>query len=74
MALTTQRKSIYPETGDNWKTIGARELPEMASDDAIAVLQSWNLHVFMRASVGGRPEAEQHPVLPSDIIFTEAPR
>jgi len=74
MALSNQRKSIFPATGDNWLTIGARELPEMASDDAVAALQSWNLHVFMRASVGGASDAEQHPVLPSDIIFVEAPR
>ena len=73
MALSIQRKSIYPAFGDNWQTIGRRELPEMASDDAVAALQSWNLHVFMRASSTGATDAEKHPVLPSDIIFIEAP-
>ena len=73
MDLTLQRKSIFPENGDNWKTIAARALPELSLEDAVAALQSWNLHVFMRASIGIAADAEQHPVLPSDIIFIEAP-
>ncbi len=74
MALTIQRKSIFPESGDNWRTIASRTLPRLSTEDAIAALQSWNLHVFMRASVGTSPDTELHPVLPSDIIFIEAPR
>lgn len=72
--LSAVRKSILPQGGDNWGTIALRELPGTAETDAVAMLQSWNLHVFMRAAGGiGRIRGD-NPILPSDVIFVEAPR
>ncbi len=51
-ALSPVRKSILPQNGDSWDSIAQRELPGTAETDAVAMLQSWNLHVFMRAAGG----------------------
>ena len=72
-ALSTQRKSTLPEPNDTWESIAARELPELDLAEATSSLQSWNLHVFMRpAAPEGSPRAG-NPILPSDVIFLEAP-
>lgn len=71
--LSTVRKSVLPQAGDTWASIAARELPDMAEADAVSGLQSWNLHVFMRAPAPeGSPRAG-NPILPSDVIFIEPP-
>lgn len=69
--LSRVRRSILPQAGDTWASIAARELPDMAEDAAIAGLQSWNLHVFMRAAGGANGG---NPILPSDVIFVEPPQ
>ena len=71
--LSRVRKSILPVAGDTWQSIAARELSNLSSEEAVASLQSWNLHVFMRSSgaVGG-PKT-RNPILPSDVIFVEPP-
>ncbi len=67
------RKSIFPGTEDTWDSIAARELNDLPQDQAIANIQSWNLHVFARrAPEEGSPRAG-NPILPSDVIFLEAP-
>ena len=72
-ALSTQRKSTLPLPEDTWETIAARELPDLDLAAATSALQSWNLHVFMRpAAPEGSPRAG-NPILPSDVIFLEAP-
>ena len=72
-ALSTQRKSTLPQPQDTWESIAARELPELDPAEATSALQSWNLHVFMRpAAPEGSPRAG-NPILPSDVIFLEAP-
>lgn len=72
--LSIVRKSILPQSGDSWTTIALRELPGTAESDGAAMLQSWNLHVFMRAAGGiGRIRGD-NPILPSDVIFVEPPR
>ncbi|WP_225206429.1 hypothetical protein [Novosphingobium huizhouense] len=71
--LTPVRKSILPKGGDTWESIAARELPDVAQSDAVGMLQSWNLHVFMRASGGVGRMRGDNPILPSDVIFVEAP-
>jgi hypothetical protein len=72
--LSAVRKSILPQGGDSWATIALRELPATAESDAVGMLQSWNLHVFMRAAGGiGRMRGD-NPILPSDVIFVEPPR
>ena len=45
----------------------------MAEDDAVSQLQSWNLHVFMRAAAGMGRAGSANPILPSDVIFVEPP-
>ena len=71
--LAIVRKSILPQAGDTWASIAARELPSMKTEDAVSSLQSWNLHVFMRAPAPeGSPRAG-NPILPSDVIFIEPP-
>jgi hypothetical protein len=69
--LSRVRKSILPRTGDTWADIARRELPDLSEDDALGRLQSWNLHVFMRAFM--RMGNAANPLLPSDIIFVEPP-
>lgn len=71
--LSTQRKSTLPQPEDTWESIAARELPALDLAEATSALQSWNLHVFMRpAAPEGSPRAG-NPILPSDVIFLEAP-
>ncbi len=68
------RKSILPQGGDDWTAIARRELPGTGESDAVAMLQSWNLHVFMRAAGGVGRIRGDNPILPSDVIFVEPPR
>jgi hypothetical protein len=67
--LPAARKFIRPKESEDWSAIAARALPQTDPEEAVAQLQSWNFHVFMRP-VG----AAGHPILPSDIIFIEAPK
>ncbi len=67
------RRSVFPSGDDTWASIAARELPERPAEAAVADLQSWNLHVFMRPGApAGSPRAG-NPILPSDVIFVEPP-
>ncbi|HKI75497.1 MAG TPA: hypothetical protein VJ998_12665 [Pseudomonadales bacterium] len=66
------RRSIFPTPDDTWETIAARELPKLDTEQAVASLQSWNLYVFARRTPPDSPRAG-NPILPSDIIFVEAP-
>jgi len=71
--LTPRRKTIYPLADDTWETIAARELSDVDTAEACGMLQSWNLHVFMRPGAPeGSPRAG-NPILPSDLIFIEPP-
>ncbi len=72
--LSRVRTSILPQSGDTWETIATRELGTMPAADAVAALQSWNLHVFMRAAGGVGRLRGDNPILPSDVIFVEAPQ
>jgi hypothetical protein len=72
--LSTVRRSIFPAADDTWASIAARELKGTPETEAISLLQSWNMHVFMRAAApAGSPRAGRQ-VLPSDVIFVEAPK
>jgi hypothetical protein len=71
--LTRVRKSILPSEGDTWSAIAGRELSALAEEDAVSKLQSWNLHVFMRAAAGMGRAGSTNPILPSDVIFIEPP-
>lgn len=72
--LSTVRRSILPQGNDTWESIAARELSGTAESEAVAKLQSWNLHVFMRASGAAGTVRGSNPILPSDVIFIEPPR
>ena len=69
--LSRVRRSILPQAGDGWAEIARRELPELSESEAVSRLQSWNLHVFMRATA--RISGAASPILPSDVIFLEPP-
>ncbi|MEE2783624.1 MAG: hypothetical protein VYE04_09705 [Pseudomonadota bacterium] len=72
-ALSKQRKSTSPKPDDTWESIAARELPELDLTEATSALQSWNLHVFMRPAAPENSPRAGNPILPSDVIFLEAP-
>lgn len=71
--LAPVRRSIFPQEGDTWATIAARELSGSAEPDAVALLQSWNLHVFVRRAAASDSPRRDNPILPSDVIFVEPP-
>ena len=60
-----------PQQGDTWERIAERELTDV--DDAVSLLQSWNLHVFMRPAAPEGSARAGNPILPSDVIFLEPP-
>jgi len=66
------RRSIFPQDGDDWASIAARKLRGTQAEEAASLLQSWNLHVFMRPAVADSADPG-NPILPSDIIFVEPP-
>jgi len=72
-SLSLQRSSTYPLKQDTWESIAIRELPDTSLEQAISMLQSWNLHVFMRPAAPAGSSRGNNPILPSDIIFLEAP-
>ncbi len=72
--LSRVRKSILPKSGDTWQTIAAHCLDGTPEAEAVSKLQSWNLHVFMRASGAAGTNRGTNPILPSDVIFIEPPR
>jgi hypothetical protein len=72
--LASIRRSIHPHAGDTWQTIAARELPDMPEQQAVQLLQSVNLHVFMRPAAPAGSPRHGNPILPSDVIFVEPPR
>ena len=67
------RRSVFPQDGDDWASIAARELRGTATEEAVNLLQSWNLHVFMRPAAAAGSARQGNPILPSDIIFVEPP-
>lgn len=69
--MTEVRKSIFPSPDDTWQSIAERELG--AGDEHLANLQSWNLHVFARPKPPESSPRAGNQILPSDVIFIEAP-
>lgn len=72
--LRPARRSIFPEEGDGWESIAARELTDTPLEEAVQMLQSANLHVFMRPGAPEGSPRHGNPILPSDVIFLEPPR
>lgn len=69
----TVRRSIFPQEGDTWQSIAARELGG-DGEETTGQLQSWNLHVFMRPAAPEGSARAGNPILPSDVIFLEPPK
>lgn len=61
------RRYVFPQVGDDFAAIAARELPGV--EGAELQLVSWNLHLAARSGLG-----RAVGLLPSDIVFTEPPR
>ena len=70
--MKTVRSCVFPEADDTWESLAAKALPDQPVEEAVSSLQSWNLHVFARRAPTEGPRAG-NPILPSDIIFFEAP-
>ncbi len=64
--MMASRQYVFPQLGDDFAAIAARELVGVA--DAEQQLLSWNLHLAARAGLG-----RTVGLLPSDIVFTEPP-
>jgi hypothetical protein len=69
--LSLVRRSTAPLVGDTWADLARRELSSTPEAEAVAQLQSWNLHVFMRAAI--QIDGQANLILPSDVIFLEPP-
>jgi hypothetical protein len=72
--LNPIRRSIHPLADDTWQSIAGRELSQLAEAEAVQLLQSLNLHVFMRPAAPAGSPRQGNPILPSDVIFIEAPQ
>lgn len=71
--LRTVRRSMLPTGDDTWETIAAREMSDVPLEEAVSQLQSWNLHVYRRPKGRIGSARAGNPILPSDVIFLEAP-
>ena len=65
-ALRDQRKFITPHPGEDWTSLAARALPDVAAESAIQSIKSWNLHLLARVPSGD--------FLGCDVLFVEPPR
>jgi len=72
--LNETRQSIFPEGQDTWESIALRALPDMDREEAVGLLQSWNLHAFMRPAAAKGSIRAGNTILPSDIIFIAPPQ
>ena len=64
---------MHPRKDDTWETIAQREIPGTPAEEAVAQLQSWNLHVFARRVINDDTGQMGNPILPSDLLFLEPP-
>ena len=71
--ISPKRRCIHPLTEDTWETIAPREMPDTPAEEAVAQLQSWNLHVFARRVIDESTGQMGNPILPSDLLFLEPP-
>ena len=60
---------MHPLTDDTWETIAQREMPDTPAEEAVAQLQSWNLHVFARRVIDDSTGQMGNPILPRDLLF-----
>ena len=60
------RRYSHPEPGDDWDLLAQRHLPDLDASEAVATLQSWNLHLVTRPPTVA--------ITPLDLLFLEPPR
>jgi hypothetical protein len=67
--LSRQRRWTSPQPGDTLASLAARELPQLAPEDAAKQLGSWNLQLLIRP-LPGLPPGQ---LLGSDVVYLEPP-
>jgi hypothetical protein len=67
------RRHLHPDDGETWHTLAARVMPDKPADEAVGLLQSWNMHVFMRPAAPAGSRRKGNPILPSDVLFVDPP-
>ena len=66
MVLTRQRRFVTPEPDETLEALTQRALPGQPLEAAMALIQSWNLHIFAMRRPRGL-------LLGSDVVFVEPP-
>jgi len=66
MSLTVQRRFVTPRADETLEQLAARAMPGASLDEATALIQSWNLHIFAMRKPRGL-------MLGSDVVFVEPP-
>jgi len=66
MSLTVQRRFVTPRADETLEQLAARAMPGTSLDEATALIQSWNLHIFAMRRPRGL-------MLGSDVVFVEPP-
>jgi hypothetical protein len=67
--LSRQRRWTSPQPGDTIASLAARELPQLAPEEAAKQVGSWNLHLLIRPLPGLAPGQ----LLGSDVVYLEPP-
>jgi len=66
MSLTVQRRFVTPRADESLEQLAARAMPDTPLDEAMTLIQSWNLHIFAMRKPRGL-------MLGSDVVFVEPP-
>jgi len=64
--LSPQRRFLTPLPDETAEQLAARALPDLGASEAIALIESWNLHIFGMRKPRGL-------LLGSDVVFVEPP-
>jgi hypothetical protein len=71
--IAMERRYVFPEPGERLSTLAERLFPGDAT--AGQRLLSWNLHLVTRRSLTPEAQPSKDPeLLPTDVVFVEAPR
>ncbi len=66
MSLTVQRRFVTLMADETLEQLAARAMPDTPRDEAMTLIQGWNLHIFAMRRPRGL-------MLGSDVVFVEAP-
>jgi hypothetical protein len=64
--LSRQRRFVSPRPEETLEQLAARALPDEPLEQAMDLIRSWNLHVFVMRRPPGL-------LLGSDVVFVEPP-